>query len=237
MPPVPCRIELRFRSEGQTLQDAGNAFFCCHTFLANCRFACAFVRSLQLDRIRRHSAVRLLSTRTGTMTESRIPQSHDRQRQFLSDGDLKPGRQAADRVGGFEGLGPMTRVATSFGDMHAQALRERDMLRTKIGGFAKIESVDRFVLDEDFLSYHPEALPIRIRAGAFGRNVPCTDVILAPFQRITASQQLAGPQLSRAADALARPGVMRAPETMITYTVIRCAKPVSVLCEGLWVDI
>lgn len=161
----------------------------------------------------------------------------NRLRQSGSDGEPKVGTQPAERAGGFEGLGPMTRVATSFGDMHAQALRERDMLRTKVGGFVKIESVDRFILDEDFLSYHPEALPIRIRAGAFGRNVPANDVILAPFQKINSSQQIAGPPLARAVDALGRPTVMRAPETMITYTVIRCAKPASILCEGLWIDI
>ena len=131
----------------------------------------------------------------------------------------------------------MTRVATSFGDVHAQALRERDMVRTKNGGFVKIVDVDRFVLDDGFLSYHPEALPIRIRAGAFGRNIPANDIVLAPCQKISKHQQIPGNPLSRAQDALGRPSVMRVPETIITYTVIRCAQPVSILCEGLWLDV
>ncbi len=151
----------------------------------------------------------------------------------ISGSDRKP----SENTGGFQGLGPMARVSTSFGDMHAQTLRERDMLRTRAGGFIKIERVDRYVLDEDFLSYHPEALPVRIRAGAFGRNLPASDVILAPYQKFTAGQQIAGSTLSRALDALGRPSVVRAAESFITYTVIRCAKPVSILCEGLWIDI
>ncbi len=111
------------------------------------------------------------------------------------------------------------------------------MLRTRSGGFAKIEQVDHIVLDEEFLRYHPEALPIRIRAGAFGRNLPAHDVTLAPFQTISVGQPITGVRVARAVDALGRPSIMRVPETIITYTVIRCARPISVLCEGLWVDI
>ncbi|MGB5559820.1 MAG: Hint domain-containing protein, partial [Paracoccaceae bacterium] len=149
----------------------------------------------------------------------------------------KPTATSVEPIGNLSGFGPMTRISTSFGDMHAQALRERDMVRTRTGGFVKIERVDRYVLDEEFLRYHPEALPIRIRAGAFGRNLPANDVTLAPFQTINTSQPIAGPRVARAIDALGRPSVMRVPETIFTYTVIRCARPVSVLCEGLWIDI
>ena len=157
----------------------------------------------------------------------------DVQRLAIQKSPEKP----ADEVGNLKGFGPLTRLSTSFGEMHAQTLRERDVLRTRSGGFAKIERVDRIVLDEEFLRYHPEALPIRIRAGAFGRNLPAYDVTLAPFQNISASQTISGSRISRAIDALGRPSIMRVPETIITYTVIRCERPVSVLCEGLWVDL
>ena len=135
------------------------------------------------------------------------------------------------------GFGPMTRISTSFGEMYAQTLRERDMVRTRSGDFARIERVDRLVLDEEFLRYHPQALPIRIRAGAFGRNLPAQDVTLAPFQPISSGQPFTGPKVGRAVDALGRPSVMRVAEPIITYTQIRCARPVSVLAEGLWIDI
>lgn len=149
----------------------------------------------------------------------------------------KTAPRSVESLGNLKGLGPLTRISTSFGDMHAQALRERDMVRTRSGGFVKIERVERIVLDEEFLRYHPEALPIRIRAGAFGRNLPAQDVLLAPFQAISSGQPISGRSVARAADALGRPSVMRVPETIITYTLIRCARPVSVLCEGLWVDV
>jgi hypothetical protein len=155
------------------------------------------------------------------------------QRSSLKRAPSKP----ADVVANLKGFGPLTRISTSFGEMHAQALRERDMVRTRNGGFVKIERVDRVVLDEGFLRYHPEALPIRIRAGAFGRNLPSHDVVLAPFQAISASQPITGARVSRAMDALGRPSVMRVPETIITYTIIKCERPVSVLSEGLWIDL
>jgi len=146
-------------------------------------------------------------------------------------------RQPVEAVGNLKGLGPMTRVSTSFGDVPAQALRARDMVRTKTGSFVKIERVDRVVLDEGFLQYHPEALPIRIRAGAFGRNIPASDVTLAPYQTLSSTGPMTAKRISRAVDALGRPNVLRVPETIITYTVIQCAKPTSVHCEGLWIDV
>ena len=46
-----------------------------------------------------------------------------------SDGKLARQRQEALKWS-LPGFGPMTRISTSFGEMHAQTLRERDVIRT-----------------------------------------------------------------------------------------------------------
>lgn len=51
------------------------------------------------------------------------------------------------------------RVATTFGDDPAEALRCRDDIRTYSGATAKVKMVDKIHLDQDFLRKHPGALP------------------------------------------------------------------------------
>jgi len=135
------------------------------------------------------------------------------------------------------GFGPMTRITTSFGEMHAQTLRERDMVRTRRGEYKKIEWIDRIVLGEDYLKYHPKAQPILIRAGSLGRNLPRQDVMFAPHQPISPQQAFTGSTPKCAIDTLGRPNVMRKTEQLITYTLFHCGEPTSVMCEGMWVDV
>lgn len=134
------------------------------------------------------------------------------------------------------GLGPMTRVTTSFGDYPAQTLRERDRVLTSDGDFVPIQSIHRITLDSDYLNYHPSAQPILIRAGAFAQGIPAADILLAPYQKIDTGQAFIRQGAERALDAISRAQVFRKSETVITYTMFRCARPVSVRCEGLWID-
>ena len=135
------------------------------------------------------------------------------------------------------GFGPMTRISTSFGELPAQALRVRDQVRTRNGGFKAVQWVDRIILDTDFLQRHPAALPIIIRAGSLGHRLPAADIILAPHQPISASQKFHGQPVKRALDAMGRPNVARKAEPMVTYTLFHCGTPTSVLSEGIWLDV
>ena len=67
------------------------------------------------------------------------------------------------------GLAPMTRVETSFGKVHAVALRKGDEVKTRSGEYRKIVWLNRILLDESLLNVMPDANPVRIRAGAIGR--------------------------------------------------------------------
>lgn len=132
------------------------------------------------------------------------------------------------------GFGPMLRIVTSFGPVPAQALRQRDLVRTRTGEFRKIEWVDRMVLDEGFLKSVPSALPVLIRAGALGPGLPASDVLVSPEQVLCIAGPGVAPRHVAARELLNRPGVLRRPEQIFTYTRFHCGEPVEVQAEGIW---
>lgn len=131
----------------------------------------------------------------------------------------------------------MTRITTSIGDVHAAALRERDLVRTRSGEFRPIVWVDRILLEEAFLERHHDALPVLIKAGALGRGLPRADITLSPRQPVVPlANQLPG-SAKTAADLLNRPGVFRKVESSFTYTLFHCGTPEIVMTEKLWVGV
>lgn len=131
------------------------------------------------------------------------------------------------------GFAAMTAIACSFGNVPAAALRERDMVRSRTGGFVPIVRVKRSVLDQDFLRRHTDALPVCIRAGALGPGLPEADVLVSPAQMLSALPgRLATPR--RAGDLLSMPGVFRKPDTGLSYTQVLLASPGEVCSHGLW---
>ncbi len=146
-----------------------------------------------------------------------------------------PAGAAEQELSHLVGFGPMTRVETSMGPVPAHVLRKGDRVRVKDGGFLEIRHVDRIVLDEDYLRYHPGALPVVIRAGALGHDLPKEDVMLAPFQRLDCDDCAFPRPVTSPVDVLGTPFAYRRPEPMITYTTFHCGEPASVSAEGLWV--
>ncbi|MCW3779997.1 Hint domain-containing protein [Defluviimonas salinarum] len=128
------------------------------------------------------------------------------------------------------------RVATDFGDLPIEALRRRDPLRTVQGSLAHVAWVDRIHLDEEFLRANPDALPVLIPAGALGPGRPRSDLRVSPHQKINAGTGEFRPDFRMARDLTDRPGIMRSPETLVTYHVFHCGAPVSVLIEGIGVS-
>ena len=133
-----------------------------------------------------------------------------------------------------QGFGPMTRVTTSFGEVHAITLRERDRIRCEMGGNEEVTDVDQVKLDEDFLETMPDAQPILIQAGALGRGLPKVDIMVSPNQPIGFGIQRCETGFRPARDFLGQRGVSRASETLVTYTRFRCTRAVEVRMEGLW---
>ena len=167
---------------------------------------------------------------------SNFPSANSRRPKVVSERLKDLAGNNRTQNGQINGFGPMARITTAFGQVHAQTLRERDRVRTKRGEFLTITSIDRMTLDADYLKYHPGAQPILIRAGAFARGIPAADIVLAPFQRLDASQEFVSAGADKAIDAIHKPHVYRKSESMITYTVFQCERPATVCCEGLWVE-
>lgn len=146
--------------------------------------------------------------------------------------------QAAQQAfGRIEGFGPMARIMTNFGEVHAHVLRKGDMVRTADGTYKCIETIDRIKLDEDFLQRYPTALPIRVRKNALGQGLPKVDMIVAPYQSLHVGPSHAADAQVKAAELLARPFVDRVRELQITYTTFSVGEPARVYCEGVAVDI
>lgn len=129
------------------------------------------------------------------------------------------------------------RVTTSFGALPIQALRRRDPLRTVQGTLATVDWVDRIQLDEGFLRANPDALPVRIGAGAFGGGRPERDLIVSPHQLVNVCPGQFRQDFRRARDLVDRPGILRQPEMLISYHVFHCATPAAVIVEGLCVSV
>ncbi|MEM9975009.1 MAG: Hint domain-containing protein [Pseudomonadota bacterium] len=164
------------------------------------------------------------------------PQPEPRRHTRPQTRPLSPGAPAAAAPAQWTlpGFGPMTRISTSFGEVHAQALRMRDLVRTQNGNLKPIQHLDRVMLDQDFTAQVADATAIVIRAGALGAGLPKQDVVVSPRQEVGIGHHGAGIKWQPAAQLLGRPGVLRRPEEILTYTMFHCGEPVVVKMEGLW---
>ena len=128
----------------------------------------------------------------------------------------------------------MTRVRTSFGDVHAVALRPGDLVKTRAGGFQPIVWLNRVLLDEQFLAEKSDSNPVRIQAGAMGPATPSSDVLVSPRQIVCPSPKSSLSERREAADLLSKPGVMRIRETGLSYTMFHLGEPAEIQCDGVF---
>ena len=148
-----------------------------------------------------------------------------------ASGRPRPARDT-ERVWTLPGLCWNASVMTSFGALPVQVLRKHDPLRTSSGQIMRIEWIDKIQLDEEFLAAYPDAQPVVIRAGALGLGQPKQDIVVSPSQPV-AVQSMSGMESRSARSLLGRPGVMRQPQSMVTYYLFHCGQPAQVQAEGL----
>lgn len=130
------------------------------------------------------------------------------------------------------GLAPMTRVRTSFGDVHAAALRKGDEVLTRSGTYMPILWLNRICLDARILDEKPDCNPVVIAAGALGPNLPSNEVMVSPRQLICADPTAGLETPQEAAKLVTRPGVRRMRETSLSYTMFHVGIPAEICCEG-----
>lgn len=143
----------------------------------------------------------------------------------------KQGRSALE-AWPLPGLAPMTRVRTSFGDVHAAALRKGDEVLTRSGKYVPILWLTRIMLDERILAEKPDSNPVVIAAGALGPNLPTQEIIVSPRQIVCDDATTAFTGDHEAASLVSRPGVRRVRETCLSYTMFHVGQPAEIYCEG-----
>lgn len=154
--------------------------------------------------------------------------------EFADEQQSLKDRQGALELWPLPGLAPMTRVRTSFGDVHAIALRKGDKVLTKSGDYHAIEWVNRIMLDEHILNLKPDSNPVMVGTGAFGAGVPSQDIMVSPRQIFCADERSGLPKAREASMLLSRKGIRRVSETGLTYTMFHVGKTADVFCEGLF---
>jgi hypothetical protein len=79
---------------------------------------------------------------------------------------------------------PGTLLSTPAGPRPVEALREGDLLDTLDGGAQEILWIGRRRLTGAQMHAMPQLRPVRIRAGAFGLDVPVEDLLVSPRHRL-----------------------------------------------------
>jgi Hint domain len=136
-------------------------------------------------------------------------------------------------LGGFTGR---VRVRTAFGDLPIDALRIGDEIRTASGQVERVQWIDKLHLDEDFLSRHASARPIRIPANTFGIGRPLRDLMVSPGQQVCGDANPAS-TFRPAADLCGKSQVDQLLPADLTYYRFHCGGPASVQVEGVWVRV
>ena len=132
------------------------------------------------------------------------------------------------------GLAPMTRVRTSFGDVHAVALRKGDKVLTRSGAYRAIQWINRINLDEHVLKLKPDSNPVVLGAGSLGPNAPHAEIMVSPRQLVCADERSGLSSEREAAMLISKPGVRRLMETELSYTMFHLGEDSEVYCEGLF---
>lgn len=132
------------------------------------------------------------------------------------------------------GLAPMTRVRTSFGDVHAAALRKGDEVLTRSGKYLPILWLNRIRLDERILDEKPDCNPVVLAAGTLGANIPSAEMMVSPRQMVCADDRCRLSANREAAMLVSWPGIRRLRETSLSYTMFHVGEAAEVYCEGVY---
>lgn len=154
-----------------------------------------------------------------------------------SDLSTRPCRSRETRCWALPGFAGKSRVTTSFGNLPIEALRLRDPVKTSSGEFLEVKWIDKLQLDAKFMSLHPEANPILIPRGSFGRMSPDCDVMVSPAQQLRMPRHSSDMSATSAQSIVGRGQVARKPQNGFTYYLFHCGEPASVSIEGLWFDV
>jgi hypothetical protein len=118
-----------------------------------------------------------------------------------------------------------TRITTGRGEVAVERLRPGMQVPTASGRMARIGWIGRVTVD---LAAHPEAAPIRVRAGALGPCVPRRDLLLSPDHALLVAGQLVPVRRLRNGATI----VTQADRSRVTYYHVELDRHDALLAEG-----
>ncbi len=182
----------------------------------------------------RTGASRLMAERARAMQDAANQQEREAQLCAKETPVAQPTEKPKLDAWPLPGLAPMTRVRTSFGDVHAAALRRGDEVLTRSGEYRAIQWLTRIRLDEQLLREKPDCNPVVLAAGALAPQIPSHEISISPRQIIVSDGQTALMRNQEAANLVTRPGVRRLRETSLSYTMFHVGQAAEVYCEGVY---
>lgn len=135
------------------------------------------------------------------------------------------------------GIAGRTRVLTNFGRVPAHLVRVGDMLKTRTAGFRRVQHVEVYRLDRDFLARHAHALPVIVRQGSLGHAAPAHDIFLSPAQPLASRAGRIVEQVVTAAELSRHRGGFDPALGQLTYHRFRLPEAADIDCEGVWVRV
>ena len=137
---------------------------------------------------------------------------------------------------------PGTKIATPKGEVPAEQLKAGDRVLTRGKGIQYITWAGRKVLNLDDLKVTPNLLPVMIRKGALGNDLPERDMMVSPNHRVLLVSEKAklyfgeSEVLISAKHMAKMEGieVMKAPQA--TYIHFMCQQHEVVLSNGAWTE-
>ena len=135
---------------------------------------------------------------------------------------------------------PGTLIDTLRGRVAVEALVAGDRVLTRDHGYQPLIWAGRRDLTAAEMARCPAAAPIRIAAGALGRNLPERDLLVSPRHRMlitgARAELMFGERevLVTAADLLGLPGVSQEAAGAVSYVHVMCEAHQIIRAEGAW---
>jgi hypothetical protein len=127
-----------------------------------------------------------------------------------------------------------TRILTPTGALPVEDIAIGDLLVTRFSGMAKVKWIGRQSFDPRFVQDNRERLPVRIRAGALGEQLPARDLYISPGHSMLLENTLVlARNLVNGVSITQETGTANNP-AVIDYFQIELDSHDCVIAEGTW---
>lgn len=136
---------------------------------------------------------------------------------------------------------PGTLITTQRGECPVEHLTVNDRVVTRDNGIQPVRWVGRTQLFLHDFQSEPHLLPVLVRQGSLGKDLPERDMLVSPNHRILVARgrtsvKHAEAEVLVAAKHLTTPGVHTVQSSGTTYVHFMCDRHEVVLADGIWTE-